>query len=510
MPLPRLKLSKTRKPTRSRAASWVALEQRLDALEGTWCDGEILNLPGWRTLRYKETAADVIILAEPTTQASCTCGATSSELQKWGLTPRSHIRDVPIRCKRTSIYFRLQRTHCTRCGKKSQQPLIGVDDRHALTARLVEYIERESFSIFRTFAGVADEVGCCDLTVRNIFTARAQQLENDRVIETPRWISMDEVYPKERKKVHCVITDPERHQVIELLPNDSAKDISLWLLQLPNRHSVEVVTIDMDMKYRRVVRRMLPQARIVVDRYHVHNLLSVAFKEALEVLRDQLTHTEQRRHLRRRELLLKNYRHLSEVGGKDETGKKLPSEQDLVKKWLAGMPDLEAPYRLKNDFSDILQLTDRRKAEELTDLWLERAREFVGYFRTKYKKNYRGEWKEPFGNVLQTIPQWRCEILNYIDYKRCFQTKATNSFAEFANKMIRRAYKAGNGYDYPVLRAKVINDGVLVNRRPPHPVEVKWTRTWRDRAARRGKQNQRQKNPKAIRGAADRGAGGER
>lgn len=48
-----------------------------------------------------------------------------------------------------------------------------------------------------------------------------------------------------------------------------------------------------------------------------------------------------------------------------------------------------------------------------------------------------------------------------------------------------------------MLRAKVINGGVLVNRRPPHPVEVKWTRTWRDRAARRGKQKQRQKNPKA-------------
>jgi transposase len=539
MPLPRAKKSKKPQPRRPKATSWVELEQRLEKLEGTLCDGEIINLPGWKTIIYKETSDDIIALAELTTEAAagCKCGATWAEMKKWGYTDPTHVRDIPVRCKRMRIYFRLQRKRCMECKKTFQQPLSCVDEKHTmLTSRLVEYIGRESFNIFRNFSGVADEVGCSEITVREIYTARALRLETGRVVEAPRWLAIDEVYPQKHKPAHCVITAPEYRRVLDLLPNNGndkkrrgrkpgkstgskAKPpvlkivrsqyptsettnndpaaLSRWMLNLQNRDRVEVVTIDMCAQYRSVVQRMLKNARIVVDRYHVHNMLNVALKGVLEVLRNSMTTSEQRMLMRRESLVLKNYRHLSKENKKDENGNKLPSEKDLFKRWLKNVPDLAAAYQLKKDFSDILQLSDRQKAEELTDAWLDRVCEFVKDFRGKYEKKYHGSWEDPFGNVPNTVTEWRSSILTYIDYKNLFEIKTTNAFAEFANKQIKKAFKMGNGYRFAVLRVKVVHGGVLVVKRPPHPLDQKWTRSKSDRGARRGPKSPREINPYA-------------
>src|ERR1700755_2735149 len=153
------------------------------------------------------------------------------------------MRDLPIRRKRTRIYFRPQRKHCKKCGKTQQQPLAGVvGKRRPLTSRLVAYMEHESFNIFRTFSDLADETGISLLRVRNIFTARAERLNKIKLVYTPRWIAIDEVYPRTKKEPRCVISDPEARRVLELLPDNKWQTIAKWMLRVPNRLGVEVGT----------------------------------------------------------------------------------------------------------------------------------------------------------------------------------------------------------------------------------------------------------------------------
>lgn len=363
-----------------------------------------------------------------------------------------------------------------------------------MTIRLNKYIEHEAFSIFRTFSGVADEVGVSEQVVRNIFTARGEQLETGRRIETPQWLAIDEVHVG--KKEYCVLTDPVRRCVIGLLPRNEQMALGKCLLQLPDRHTVQVVTMDMCLPYRAVVQRLLPQASIVVDRYHVHNLLSVALKAVLQVIRDSMTHSEQRQHMRYEHLLLMSRFHLSDEREKGKNGRQKTSPKELVKGWLEDVPDIAIAYWLKEDFSDILQLTDRQQAEERTDLWLEQAWEFAKYFRAKYEKEYGGKWEKPFGNVPATIIQWRSMILNYIDYKNRFIVNTTNAFAEFANRQIKKAYRLCNGLTYEVLRMKAIYGGLLVKRRPPHPADEE-RRTQSSHTSRKGRKRKGDKNPNA-------------
>jgi hypothetical protein len=64
------------------------------------------------------------------------------------------------------------------------------------------------------------------------------------------------------------------------------------------------------------------------------------------------------------------------------------------------------------------------------------------------------------------IKVWREYILNYISYKKRFELKPTNAFAECSSGQIKRAQRLGNGYTYEVLRAKVVHGGLLMKRRP--------------------------------------------
>lgn len=507
MPLPRAKVVRTSRPSPPKASKWVQLEQKIEKLPGDWCQGEILNLPGWKTLRYKELDHDILVMAELATPSAgnCICPAAESELHKSGFTDPYYVADLPIRCKRVRLYYRLQRQFCKRCRKSAQQLATGVDDKHQMTARLVEYVEYESFDLFRSFSDVADEIGCSEQTIRNIFTVRAKQFEDEAkrlreegLYETPKWLAIDEVCPQHKGEEYCVISDPLRHQVIDILPVNNEKELFKWLLRLLNRHLVMLVTMDMWGEYRKLVKRLLPQAWIVVDRYHVHNLLNVALKKVLDVIRDSMTYSEHRERMRPEHLLLTSYRNLSTKEEEDEHGVKQPSDKELADKWLEDVPDIKRAHGLKEEFSDILQLTDREKAEELTDEWLRKVSEFVDDFRAKYKKGYRGRgpWPDPFGNVPHTISDWRDSILNYINCKSMFDARTvSNSFAEHANGRIKEAYRIGHHYSYEVLRYKCVYGGVSVRRRPPHPMDEPRLRIVRSRKS--GSDGVKKPNPNA-------------
>jgi transposase len=318
MPLPRLKRSK-RNEKRDKKRSTQSTLQRIEVLEGAWCeDGDLLHLPSWRTLRYKETDSDIIVLAELITEPTepCLCGASVSAFQKWGLAPLAYLHDLPHRDKRVRLYYQKQRYRCTKCERTFLQPMVGTDEQRRLTPRLNAYIKREGLNLFRTFADLGDEVGYSEQTIRDIVSGHAAELEKARQIETPLWISIDEVHIEGQER--CVITNPEGKKVIHMLATNSQMELATWLLHFPDRHRIRLVTIDMWAPYLGAVRLVLPKAIIVVDRYHVHNLLSSGIKDVLRVVRESLSYSEHRETMRDPKILLTSRYHLEEDVDEDE------------------------------------------------------------------------------------------------------------------------------------------------------------------------------------------------
>jgi Transposase len=145
------------------------------------------------------------------------------------------------------------------------------------------------------------------------------------------------------------------------------------------------------------------------------------------------------------------------------------------------LPEVGTAYWLKEEFSDILQLWDRQKAEELTDIWLGRVEEFIYQLRSKYQEKKGRKFDCPFTNVLTTIKTWRPQILNYIDSKHINSSAVSNYFAEHVNKKLKKAKSLGNGIAFETVRMKAIHGGVMVRRRPRHPLSESQMRPKRRR-----------------------------
>jgi hypothetical protein len=164
------------------------------------------------------------------------------------------------------------------------------------------------------------------------------------------------------------------------------------------------------------------------------------------------------------------------MSNNDGENTKKPSKVEIRDKWLKDVPDVATAYWLKEEFSDILQLRDRKKAEELTDLWLSRVERFIEELHSKYQKGEGRKRDRPFANIHTTIKKWRPYILNYIDSKSICSFAVTNFFAEHVNKKLKRAKTLGNGIAFETVRMKAIHGGVMVKRRPPHPLSDRQAR----------------------------------
>jgi|SRR5215213_229541 len=164
------------------------------------------------------------------------------------------------------------------------------------------------------------------------------------------------------------------------------------------------------------------------------------------------------------------------MSNNDRENTKKPSRVEIRDKWLKEVPDVATGYWLKEHFSDILQLRDRKKAEELTDLWLSRVEEYIEGLHSKYQKGEGRKRDRPFANIHTTIKKWRPYILNYIDSKSICSFAVTNFFAEHVNKKLKSAKTLGNGIAFETLRMKAIHGGVMVKRRPPHPLSDRQAR----------------------------------
>jgi len=59
-------------------------------------------------------------------------------------------------------------------------------------------------------------------------------------------------------------------------------------MSMANRHQVEIVSMDMWKPYRRAFQTVLPQARIVVDKFHVVRMANEALEKIRKGLRKEL------------------------------------------------------------------------------------------------------------------------------------------------------------------------------------------------------------------------------
>ena len=328
------------------------------------------------------------------------------------------IKDLPRLGKRSSIYVETRRWRCKNCEKTFFDTLPAVDEKRRMTDRLIQWIGDQA--VRRTYSSVADEVGVTEGSICLVFSEYVEAKYATINFATPRWLGIDEIY---LIKPRCVLTNIEKLTAFDILINRNKVTVIDRLWRLPERQSVELVTIDMWRPYRDAAQAELPDATVVVDKFHVVRMLNAASETVRKALRSSLTKHQRRGLVNDRFLMLKRENRLS------------GQEQMMLSGWLENHPELAMAYRVKEAGYRIYASKTRDEAENRFAEW-----------RASVPQAMKGA----FGDFERAWGNWETEILNYFDHR------VTNAYTESLNNLIRSTNRIGRGYSFEALRAKVL------------------------------------------------------
>ena len=213
-----------------------------------------------------------------------------------------------------------------------------------------------------------------------------------------------------------VISAPELGIILDVLQERTKDALQGWLEARGQEWcaQVEVCCADMWDAYHEAAKAKLPNARRVVDRFHVMKNLNDALSKARRSIQNQADEATQVLLKGCRWWLVKNRENLDE------------EDQASLEQALAASPELSACYQLKEDFRTWFnQKIDRKSAEKELQSWVERV-EASGFQALKA--------------FVKTLQNWKELILNYFDGRH------SNGFAEGVNLKIKMINRRGFGY----------------------------------------------------------------
>jgi transposase len=383
---------------------------------------DVFGLSGWKFQNSILTPKGYVVEAELLTHiGTCThCG--SSSLKRNGTKPQS-IKDSPVHRQPVTLNFSRQRYLCEDCGRSSLQPLPEVDEEHRTTCRLIEFIKTELLALHQSFVRVANETGLSEKTIRRIFKKYRNQLKEVPPNGAPYCIGLDECHLK--KGARATIVDNINRRFLALLDLRNRSMVEEFLRGMPGWENIKVVTMDMHRPYFDAICAVLLYAIVVIDPFHVINMLNRAVNAVRVEKRKAMTRSQRRAVLSDRELLWKNRADLT------------PQEKADLKLWLRAMPELREAYFLKERFKKLRNSPNTDEGLRRYERWRKRVPQHL-------LKNYKA-----FREAVTALDNWKQEIFNWIDYP------FDNALAERTNKDIKKLYRDSNGGDLDVIRTKM-------------------------------------------------------
>lgn len=327
--------------------------------------------------------------------------------------------DSPVRGNAVAIELARRRFRCKSCKKTFSEPLPDMDDTRQATKRLVQYVSEKALQ--NTFSSVAYEVGMDETTIRNIFDDHIRNIAPKKQFTTPTWLGIDEV--KCSGSFRCILTNVEKLSVFDLHESIGLESLRQYFKDLPNSNQIKMVVMDPAEVFRQVVKECLPGRYIVLDRFHVTKIAN----EALEKVRRRIW-----RNLSLESKSSMNFdRHLL----KHRKNSLSPEECVKLEVVLSSIPELGDAFEAKEQFCELYEQTNRQCAEDLGKKWLTTLPPSI---------------KKEFRRCVELLNAWNVEIFNYYDYQ------ITNAYTESVNAIIKDIARAGRGYNFEIIRAKLL------------------------------------------------------
>jgi transposase len=328
------------------------------------------------------------------------------------------VRHLDIWGMRTIVHFPQRRFDCEVCGKPFTENLEWIDPKRRQTRAYETHIYQRVQKTPRKH--VALQEGLSESTVLDIFKKWAKQATRQPRRRGVRVLGVDEIsLRKGHKQYALVLSDLERRAVIDVLPNRRKDTLEKWLDDLTEeeRRAIKVVSMDMWKPYRQAVRKKLPHAEIVADRFHVMKQLN----HQIDLLRRALQKKAQKTDGALYQVLKGNRWLLLK-----KRSKLKPDQEAKLRQILEASDELRTIYLLKEEFRTICdKINDRAQAERFLQAWMWKAVATGSRYLLRFVKTLRNWWHE---------------FLNYFD------DRVTQGFVEGINRAIRGIINRAFGF----------------------------------------------------------------
>ena len=201
------------------------------------------------------------------------CGGKTDRIHDYRV---REVRDLELRGKPVRLLYRRRRYACPACGKRFSETndFVGRYMRftHRTAEKIMELLRRRS-----SMKDIAKDTGTSVSGVKRVLgimpVSKPQRL--------PQAISFDEFKGDTGgQPFQCIVADPLNRCVFDILPDRTALTIQEYLRSFPNRDEVKCVVMDMNRGFRNIARTFLPNAQIIIDRFHVVRCCTEAMENA--------------------------------------------------------------------------------------------------------------------------------------------------------------------------------------------------------------------------------------
>lgn len=345
------------------------------------------------------------------------CGAGTSRVHDYR---NRTIRDLELRGKRTILHYRRRRYLCPECKKKFAEKcsFAGRYQRftHRTGEKIMELLRRRS-SMKDIARDTQTSLSGVQRVLRMMPVSRPERL--------PEAVSFDEFKGNVNgERFQCIVTDPLNHRVFDILSDRTVTTIQGYLRAFPNRDEVKYAVMDMNRGFRDVARTFLPNAKIIIDRFHVVRFCTEAMENVRRSVQKQLPAHQRRYFKRSRRLLLK---HRNALAGEDRAA---------VDVMLRFSDRLMQAYALKEAFYHFMDAPDRATASRRLESWLDACDRLM---LTEFKACRR------------MLVNWKPYILNAFDFH------LSNGFTEGCNNAIKTLKRVAFGFrNFNSFRARIL------------------------------------------------------
>ena len=372
-------------------------------------------------------------------QACDACGSLSYHAD--GYSKDRKVSDINMGDIRVMLQVAVPRYKCLDCGHKFSHRFECLMPGQQFTTRLYNELKKRVF--LEPFSTLAKQYGTTIPTISKILTDQGAELDKNHPLVAPRVLGIDEKHVEHRMR--AIYVDVENGVLLEMSENNRQPTIKEAIMSMKGWENIQVVTTDMAQGYKPLIEEILPHAKIVVDKFHVLQLLKNATQKTRTAL-TELSHSEVDKMPPGPEKDRLNT--ILRKAGKDSYLFKFGEEKvlndqrrsELMAELCNAFPNFNTLRLLKDGFTSIYQATTRKDASGQLIKW-----------RLLLKAADKDIFSE-FVSFGRTVTRWEKEILRYFEPGCRF----TNATAEGMNSLIQAINSQGRGYGFEALRLKAI------------------------------------------------------